>query len=249
MRPRSAHEVKGFAKIFPLRETVLLLAQAIPQPRRRVPFGRNQTPRPCVRQVMMQEGAATAGFSRAVPSSGWLVRRLATRATGTAVLVAAVFVLAACGSAVSGRDPGLSRPVSAADSTLCGSVASLDRLVVERSDAFPQNHMRFTFPAEVTVTDATPVSAAARALCALPKMPSGTFHCPADLGIVYHLAFSVGGRAFPTVEVEATGCQRVHGLGAVRWVARSPGFWPTLGRAMGLSSPSYATFRGSGPNG
>jgi hypothetical protein len=174
---------------------------------------------------------------------------LATRATGTAVLVAAVFVLAACGSAVSGRDPGLSRPASAADSTLCGSVASLDRLVVERSDAFPQNHMRFTFPAEVTVTDATPVRAAARALCALPKMPSGTFHCPADLGIVYHLAFSVGGRAFPTVKLEATGCQRVHGLGAVRWVARSPGFWPTLGRAMGLSSPSYATFRGSGPNG
>jgi hypothetical protein len=165
------------------------------------------------------------------------------------MLVATVLALAACGSAVSRGDPGPSRPASAARPTLCGSVASLDRLVVDRSDAFPQNHMRFSFPAEVTVADATQVRAAARALCSLPNMPTGTISCPADLGIVYDLAFSASGRAFPTVEVDATGCQGVRGLGSERWVARSPGFWPTLGGAMGLASPSYATFRGSGPNG
>jgi len=171
-----------------------------------------------------------------------------TRASGMALLMVTMFVLAACGGAAGG-DPGPSRPASAADSTLCGLVPTLDRLVVRRSDAFPQNHMRFSFRAEVTVTDATKVRAAAQGLCSLPKVPSGTFHCPADFGIVYHLVFSAGAWALSPVEVDATGCEMVRGLGHVRWVARSPEFWPTLGRAMGLSSPSYATFRGRGPNG
>ncbi len=171
-----------------------------------------------------------------------------TRASGIAVVVVAVLVFAACGS-VGGGDPGPSRPASAADSTLCGSVSALNKLVVHRSDAFPQNHMRFSFNSEVTATDTAKVQAAARALCSLPKMPTGTISCPADFGIVYHLVFSAGERVFSPVEVDATGCQTVRGLGPVRWAARSPELWPTLGRTLGLSSPSYATFRGSGPNG
>lgn len=194
----------------------------------------------------MEQGATTR-FPGTALSDGRHVRGLA-RALGMASLVAAVFVLAACGSA-GGGDPGPSRPASAAGSPLCGSVSTLDRLVVHRSDAFPQNHMRFSFPSEVTVTDATKVRAAARALCSLPRMPTGTLHCPADLGIVYHFAFLAGERALPPVEMGATGCQTVRGLGHVRWVARSPEFWSTLGRALGLSSPTYAMFRGRGPNG
>ena len=208
--------------------------------------GRNQAWQSCVRWVMKQ------GHHQVPPQrpggDGRHVRRRVTRASEIAVVMAAALVLAACGSAA-GSDPGRSRPASAASSPLCGSVPTLSRLVVDRSDAFPQNHMRFSFPAEVTVADATKVRAAARALCALPKMPSGTLHCPADLGIVYHLVFSAGERALPPVEVDATGCQTVRGLGHVRWVARSPRFWAALGRAMGLSSPSSAAFGGRGPNG
>ena len=84
---------------------------------------------------------------------------------------------------------------------------------------------------------------------ALPDLPLGSLNCPADFGIVYHLVFSASERALPPIELDASGCQSVRGLGPARWVARSPEFWPTLGSAMGLSSPSYATFRGSGPNG
>ena len=146
-------------------------------------------------------------------------------------------------------DPGRSRPVPAARSTLCRPIPSLDRLTVRRTDAFPENHLRFSFPADVTVTDALRVRAAARALCSLPRMPSGVLFCPADFGIVYHLAFTAGERALAPVGVNATGCQWVHGLGRVRWVARSPRFWATLGGAMGLTSPDSATFRGRGPNG
>ncbi len=70
--------------------------------------------------------------------------------------------------------------------------------------------------------------------------------CPADLGITYHLTFSVAGRSFPTVIVDATGCQEVNGLGSTRWIARTPSFWRSLGKAMVLANPTYATFRGDG---
>lgn len=190
----------------------------------------------------------TPVVSGAARDDGGYVRRQVTRVSGMAFLVAAPFVLAACGNA-DGGVPGRSPSRSAAESTLCGSVPNLDRFVVHRSEAFPQNRMRLSFPAEVTVTVATKVSAAARALCSLPKMPGRPFNCPIALGIVYHLVFSAGERALPPVEVDATGCESARGLGPVLWLDGSPQFWPTLGRAMGLSSPSYSTFRGSGPNG
>ena len=243
MRPRSGCEVTGFGEISSTDRALAVRSATGSVEHTRA---RNRAWQSCVRWVMEQ--SSRAGWPGAAPGDGRHGRGLATRASGMALLVAAVFVLAACGGAAGG-DPGPSRPRSAADSTLCGSVPTLDRLVVHRSDAFPQNHMRFSFPAEVTVTDATKVREAAQALCSLPKMPSGTFHCPADFGIVYHLVFSAGERTLSPVAVDATGCQTVRGLAHVRWVARSPEFWPTLGRAMGLSSPSYAAFRGSGPNG
>jgi len=174
------------------------------------------------------------------------VRVVPSAAMALVVLLAASLLLTACGD--DGVAP-VARPSAALRAELCKSVPRLDRLIVARSDAFPQNHMRFSFAAKITVADRGHVLEAARALCALPKMPSGTLHCPADLGIVYHLFFSVAGKGFPGVSVGATGCQEVHGLTTTRWVARTPGFWRTLADAMGLVEPSYATFRGAGPNG
>lgn len=78
-------------------------------------------------------------------------------------------------------------------------------------------------------------------------MPSGVLFCPADFGIVYHLVFFSGARRLPPVSIDATGCETVRGLGVTRWVARSPGFWRTLGTALHLATPGYATFRGHGP--
>ena len=45
--------------------------------------------------------------------------------------------------------------------------------------------------------------------------------------------------------MDATGCQGVKGLGAVRWVARSPEFWRVLGAAMGLAHPDAGLFAGT----
>lgn len=157
-------------------------------------------------------------------------------------------VLAACGSAGPASQPAPSASSTAPATTLQQDISRLDRLVVRRSDAFPQNRIHFTFPATMTVSDVAAVQKVARALLELPAMPKGIL-CPIDLGIVYELTFFSAGHELPTISIRATGCQQVGGLGTTRWLARSPGFWRTLGLAMGLAKPGSATFRGSGPAG
>jgi hypothetical protein len=95
------------------------------------------------------------------------------------------------------------------------------------------------------VTNVAAVRQVEHALCVLPHRPPGVYHCPADFGPSYSLRFWVGTLALPTVTVEPTGCEIVGGLpGSVRWTALSPQFWRTLGRALGLSRPSVASFSG-----
>lgn len=189
-------------------------------------------------------------------------------AVGAVVIVASA-TLAGCGTAraaSSGRgfiSPPVTAPQTVGTKTgsgtgtgsgggagsLCASIDSLDRLVVTRSDAFPGNHLRFSFPSVVTVSNPHNVRAAARAVCSLPPMPSGVFNCPADLGVDYGLSFAAGARRFATVTVDATGCETVEHLGATRWIARTPGFFTALGAAMGLAGANGGTFAGSGPGG
>jgi hypothetical protein len=58
------------------------------------------------------------------------------------------------------------------------------------------------------------------------------------------LVFAAADQSLPAIVVAATGAQAVQGLGGTHWVARSPGFWVTLGSAMGLVQPANATLRG-----
>ena len=152
-----------------------------------------------------------------------------------AVAALACATLAGCGQAAASH-------TSAAGTTVCAEAAHVDRLAISRTSANPGH---FTFPAEVTVSTPRQARAVARALCALPAMPSGAINCPADLGISYGLRFAAGGRRLPPVTVQATGCQQVHGLGRVRWTAHSPAFWGVLGTAAGIHPASYQTFRGT----
>jgi hypothetical protein len=61
---------------------------------------------------------------------------------------------------------------------------------------------------------------------------------------MYRLTFSAGGQKLSAVDVAASGCGQVKGLGQTRWTARSPGFWRTLGVAMGIVHPDQSTFGG-----
>lgn len=161
------------------------------------------------------------------------------------VCLPVALMVSACSASASdpGTTTGKTHP-GTDPKTLCQAIGKLDRLVVRRTDAFPQNGFHFSFPDVVVVEKVALVKDAAEAVCALPRMPSGVFNCPADFGIEYQLTFSAEGRVFESVLVSATGCETVTGLGASRWVARSSWFWSRLGKSMGLSSPTWTTFRG-----
>jgi hypothetical protein len=124
-------------------------------------------------------------------------------------------------------------------------VSPIDRVSITRIVTEP-NHERFTFPANITITGFQRGRSVARALCELPVMPPGIYNCPADLGISYRLTLITEDHAATSVDLDATGCQQVYGLGH-RWTATSPGFWSVLGEDAGLGRAGLLTFIGTLP--
>jgi hypothetical protein len=175
---------------------------------------------------MMTRIRLTAGLSR-----GLLV-------AATGGLLAGV---AACGSTAtgSGSHPATSGSPASATAPLCANAAHLDRVVVTLRPGLPGSRVHQLQPGGVTVTDPARVRAVASALCGLPRMPHGVVNCPLDTGGGYRLFFSAGGRTFPPVMVEATGCRSVTGLGPVRTASGS--FWTTLHKELGVRSSPPAT--------
>ncbi len=166
--------------------------------------------------------------------------------------------LAACGSVpASGSGPGSGSgqaspaasagnsgsPTSAgarADSSqpaLCRDAATVTTLEIVRPHGTRVPELLPAFPSQVTVTNPALVRSVARALCALPDMPRGVLNCPAQLlGTAYTLHFTSGGRPLRLVTIDATGCETVTGVGAVRRVTSS-GFWRVLAKAIGVRPP------------
>jgi hypothetical protein len=154
----------------------------------------------------------------------------------------AVLGVTGCGSVSSTTTTGhAGRPGSTPAATaggLCAAAGTVDSLTVIRHEAIPRNHLRFRFPPRVTTGRPQQAEAVARAVCTLPRMPRGTFACPADWGVGYRLEFAAAGRRFGVVTVDASGCRQVSGAGPLRWLLRSPGFWTVLERATGVPGPS-----------
>lgn len=159
--------------------------------------------------------------------------------------MAAAVALSACGGTEA--TPVGARPSS--NTSVCAPGASFTRLLVHRSGTLPGDHIRFSFPAVVTVRTTGSVREVAAALCRLPLSPPGVFSCPIDFGTAYGLTFLRGSRGYRPVTVEPGGCQVVHGVGKPRTAIRAPTFWSTLGSAMGLPYPSWTTFAGPSPVG
>ena len=161
---------------------------------------------------------------------------------GLALLAAAAGLACAALAGCAGAAAGTGKTPA-----VCAQAGSITRLVIHRVNGLPQNHERFSFPALITVTNPSRAQSVARALCALPAMPSGTYACPADWAITYRLAFATEARRFAPITAEISGCQDVYGLGPVRWTARSPGFWHTLAQAAGITPADEAVFGGTMP--
>lgn len=127
-------------------------------------------------------------------------------------------------------------------SKLCTHAGQVDGLTVARIDRDPKNHVPLSFPATVRVRDPEQARSVARAVCALPAMPTAPMSCgTSSFQGWYKLTFMAGRKRLPDVRLE-NDCEAVRGLGQVLWTARTPGFWRVLGKAMGLPHADVATF-------
>ncbi len=206
---------------------------------------------------------------RTSPEGRRPVARLARRTVPAAAMAAAaVAAVAACGSgsapaAGHTASPGSASPsptpsnsapsnsagssgnVAASGSVLCGAAAQVDSLTVQRTNALPGNHPRFSFPATEKVRSAAQAQSVAQSLCALQPVSHTVIACPADFGITYKLTFAAGSRQFAPVTLNAAGCELVHGLGTARKITTSNVVWRRLGVAIGIPRPSQAAFAGT----
>lgn len=123
----------------------------------------------------------------------------------------------------------------------CPILAST-QLTVHRQK--PGNPERFVLPAKFVVRNQHSVQAIANALCQLPAMPTAAIVCPADFGPQYAFQFATNRTRFRVILLDVTGCEAVSGLGQIRWVARSIGFWHQLGTALGYPNANYDSFHG-----
>ncbi len=154
----------------------------------------------------------------------------------TLLLVIAAILLIGAGALIYNSQQG-----SASISQDCPILAST-QLTIQREK--PANPERFTLPARFVVRNHRGVRTIANALCQLPAMPTGTIVCPADLGPEYTFQFATNRTRFRIILLDVTGCEAVSGLGHIRWVARSIGFWHQLGTALGYPKASYDSFHG-----
>lgn len=161
----------------------------------------------------------------------------------SASLSLAVVVLALLTSGCGTASPSShAATFDAAMPSLCARTAPVDRVVVIRSNPLLGDHLHFSFPARVTISNPAKAEAVVKAVCALPRM-YGERYCPSDNGVSYRLIFTGESRAH-VVDVQATGCLVVRGLGPVRWALTRPGFWNVLGSASGLKSEANGAFTG-----
>jgi hypothetical protein len=146
-------------------------------------------------------------------------------------------------AAPAGTAAAHSSPATASSASgICGEVKSITGAVVHREVQFPQNHLKFSFPAVVRIHGTAGARGVARLLCSLPAFPPGTYNCPVDLGISYNIDFTMGA-ATATVSVEPGGCEMVGGDISPR---SSPNrLWHHLGTAMRLKHATRNTFAGT----
>jgi hypothetical protein len=174
------------------------------------------------------------------------VRQLgaASRAALATAAVGAFITLAACGSQVtvgqSASTDGLGAAPTpgskaVAGAALCRDIPQLTSVVVTHTKGF-RAQKGSILPRGMTIVEPRLVRSLAAALCGLPKMPPGLMTCAAGFGGSLRFGFAAGGRRFPPVTVQASGCRVVIGLGPAR-AARSTAFWHTLSEDLGLSFP------------
>jgi hypothetical protein len=106
-----------------------------------------------------------------------------------------------------------------------------DTLIVTRTSAFPQNNIPSFTPR--TVQNAQSVQQLYQAAYAQPFYPMGTYHCPADFGVIYHLQFLHQGTTVLQATLDASGCRSLS-LGSTPTRQTTDAFWSLFANVAGI---------------
>jgi hypothetical protein len=128
---------------------------------------------------------------------------------------------------------------------LCAHLAAVTIVRVMRIPSLAQMGGTKPPPRQVpgiVVGDAGKARELAQVVCSLPTMPHAVWQCPVVVGGGYVLEFMSGRQQFRPVTIQASGCEAVLGVGVggTRWVARTPGFWPTMAHLTGIRAPAHS---------
>lgn len=126
---------------------------------------------------------------------------------------------------------------------ICSSRSDLRRAVVIRHPGVAQGN--FKFADTIGFEDPGAITSVVEAVCALPEMSDQPYSCPAATGIRYTIRFFMTNGTRSEIDIRASGCQGVSGVGRHRTAAASSNFWSTLGSAMGLKNATIKTFQGT----
>lgn len=113
------------------------------------------------------------------------------KSKGTFFALLLLFLLAGCGSTT----------------TSGGAAPSLTALHVIRTSS--NAYGTHVAPFDRTVTDTTAVQRLYTTAQGLPAA-KGTYNCPKDIGLVYHLNFLQGITSIQQMDLQASGCQFLH---------------------------------------
>jgi hypothetical protein len=139
-------------------------------------------------------------------------------------------------------NPSVSSSPGNVQTALCRDTSTVTSLRIVRAPGPRVPQVQAVFPGQVIVTSSAHAQQVARALCALPAMPHGVMSCPAMFpGTTYQLTFTADGKQLAPVNIDATGCQIVTGVGQVRRIVSS-GFWNLLANVAGISPPGRGAF-------
>jgi hypothetical protein len=137
-----------------------------------------------------------------------------------------------------GQADGAAQPRTAAQ--LCAAPGSVTQVAVTRvtpvQQQLPSGPGADAAPTPTALVKGAPqAQQLAKALCALPAMPTTRpLHCPDLSGGSYRLVFTAGGTALPAVTAQPTGCETVVGVGVTRTAVAAPTFWRLLATMGGV---------------
>jgi hypothetical protein len=166
-------------------------------------------------------------------------RPLAAVVLACCCCAALLALVAGCGAVT--QVPGIAAPGTATPT----AISPLVRLHAIRTSAFPANHI---VAFDATSSNAARITQLSATIRALKPYPPGTYACPADVGVLYHLTFTRADGTQVAALAKPDGCawagitNSVSGTTPNNAIVDWNGFWGLFAATFGVPRSALGWF-------